>query len=167
MTIVRRLRDREFNGYLRRRIPHPLDDVVDEVVAAYRDGSPETRREMESDLTERVAGVLSVYGERMAAVAVRSRSPEPLRRGLVGMGMADAALDDDRMNLIVLAAVHHSAETIGTDLATVIDDVADELPESALERFRAFTRRPERSKSLHAMGLGTMGAGDTFRYTWG
>ncbi len=120
---------------------------------------------MIGELDQRAAGVLSVYGERMAAIAVRTRSPDPLRRGTVAMGMADGLLEDARANLIVLAAVNHSAIMIGTSLSRLIDEVADDLPEPAAAGFRAFANRSERDKSLQAMGLGTVGTEDRFRYT--
>jgi hypothetical protein len=167
MSDLRALRDKQFNGYLKRRIPHALDDVVDSAVAAYRSASGAVRKAMLGALDPGVAAVLSVYGERMAAVAVRSRSAAPLRRGLVAMGMAEGALADSRENLIVLAAVNHSADTIGTELSRLLDELAPDLPERALVSFRAFTGRNERDKSLEAMGLRTVGAGESFRYASG
>src|SRR5690242_4318116 len=107
MSSIARLADREFNGLLRRRIPHALDDVVERVVADYRSAPPTQRRDMLGEVQPRIADVLSAYGERMAAVAVRQSSTEPLRRGLVAMGMAEGALTDPRNNLLVLAAMNH------------------------------------------------------------
>jgi hypothetical protein len=89
MNITARLTGKQFNGYLRLRLPHELDDVVNQVVAAYRSATPAERQAIVSDMQPRAAGVLSAYGERMAAIAVRSQSVEPLQRGLVAMGMAD------------------------------------------------------------------------------
>jgi hypothetical protein len=161
------LRDRQFNGYLRRRIPHELDGAVDTVVEGYRVAAPRTRRAMLDQIDRPVAGVLSAYGERMAAIAVHTGSPEPLLRALIGMGMADAVLDDRRDNLIVLAAVNHAAASVGTDLDRLIEQVAGVLPESAVETLRAFAGRSERDKSLRAMALATDGSGDTFRFVSG
>jgi len=70
-----RFQDRRFNGYLGVRLPHELDGEVDAFVIAYM-SRPEPL-----DLGRRAAGVLSAYGQRMASVAVRTRAPEPLRRG--------------------------------------------------------------------------------------
>jgi hypothetical protein len=164
MNIAARLTGKQFNGYLRIRLPHELDVVVDQVVAAYRSATPAVRQAIVSDLHPRAAGVLSAYGERMAAIAVRSQSVEPLQRGLVAMGVADRRLEHYRTNLYVLAAVNHSAVAIGSDLPNVIDSIAPDLPEAALARFRRFTERSERDKSLQAFGLGVVGAGGTFRY---
>jgi hypothetical protein len=164
---VGRLSDEQFNGYLSRRIPHELDDLVADVVMTYRGASPTRRREMIAGLDTHAAEVLSVYGERMAAVAVRARSAEALRRGIVAMGMAQARLDDRRTNAIVLAAVNHSATLIGTDLSSLLAETAAELPEQVLEAFRRFAGRADRDKSLQAMGLRTTGVADSFRYASG
>jgi hypothetical protein len=162
-----RLRDKRFNGYLAYRVPHELDSVVDAAVSAYRSGSEDARRQLTGDLNADVAAVLSVYGERMAVLAVRTRSVEPLRRGLVGMGLAEGVLDDYRDNLIVLAAVNHSADTVGIGLTKLIDDVKADLSEPALARFRDFAQWRDDEKSLHAMGWRTKGEGDSFRYVSG
>ncbi|MGN9774847.1 hypothetical protein ACTMS0_03565 [Micromonospora sp. H33] len=70
MPSVRRLAGKDFNGYLRIRLPHPLDEVVDSVVDTYMTG-PQAMREGMLDAVDRhSAGVLSVYGQRMAAMAV-------------------------------------------------------------------------------------------------
>lgn len=162
-----RLRDKRFYGYLAYCIPHELDSIVDAVVSAYRSGSEEARRRLTRDLNADVAEVLSVYGERMAVLAVHTRSVEPLRRGLVGMGLAEGILADYRDNLIVLAAVNHSADTVGTGLTKLIDDVKADLPGPALARFRDFAQWRDDEKSLHVMGRRTEGEGDSFRYVSG
>jgi hypothetical protein len=141
--------------------------VVDSAIAAYRSAPKAAQKAIGDKLDLDIGGVLSVYGERMAAIAVRTRSSDPLRRGLVAMGLAEGHLEDFRDNLIVLAAVNHSAITIGTELSRLLDDVAADLPERALEGFRDFVRRPERDKSLQSMGLGIRGVGESFRYVSG
>ena len=158
------LNNRDFNGYLRRRIPHDLDKTVEEFVQAFRSARPQGRQELISGLTPRAAGVLSSFGERMAAVAVRTRSIGYLRLGLVAVGLAEGRLDDPRTNLVVLAAIHHSATEIGSSLADLIDDVAVDLSGQAVATFRAFAQRDNYDKSLRVMGLGTAGQGEDFRY---
>jgi hypothetical protein len=115
-------------------------------------------------MTARPAAVLCVSAERLAAVAVRAHSAEPLHQALVAIGMAVEALDDDRDHLYPLAAVHHSAVVIGSNFVALVDSVADELPAAALARLYAFDRREERDRSLRAFGLRTHGEGDQFRY---
>jgi hypothetical protein len=164
MTIAARLNDRQLNGHRARRIPHPLDDVLAEVIAAYRAATPREQGALVGELNSVGIGALCTFSERLAAVAVRAESVEPLREGLIGLGMVAALLDDPHDHLYSLAAVNHSANLLGTDLAAVIDSVANELPGAALDQFRAFARRVDRHKSLEAFGLRASGHGDTFRY---
>lgn len=57
--------------------------------------------------------------ERLAAVAVRTRSIEPVHRALVAIGITVEALEDDHDHLYPLAAVHHSAVMLVIDFRTL------------------------------------------------
>lgn len=158
VTSWTRLQDRRFNGYLAVRLPHELDAEVDAFVIAYM-SRPEPL-----DLGRRAAGVLSAYGQRMASVAVRTRSPEALRRGLVATALAEAHLEDPRNNLYGLAALHDSACLIGTPFSGLITEVSRFLPPSGLAALRDFDGRQDRDKSIEAMGIRRTGEGETFLY---
>ncbi len=153
-----RFLDRRFNGYLGVRLPHELDAEVDAFVTAYM-SSPKPL-----DMGPRAAGVLSAYGQRMASVAVRAQSPEPLRRGLVAIGLAEAHLEDPRNNLYGLAALHDGASLIGTPLTDLIAEVSRLLPPSGRAALRDFDEREDRHKSIEAMRIRRTGAGETFLY---
>ncbi|MGW3105130.1 hypothetical protein [Streptomyces sp. NPDC001100] len=152
------MQDRRFNGYLRVRLPHELDAEVDAFVIAYM-SRPEPL-----DLGRLAAGVLSAYGRRMASVAVRTRSPEALRRGLVAIGLAEAHLEDPRNNLYGLAALHDGASLIGTPFSGLITEVSRCLPPSGLAALRDFDGRQDRDKTIEAMGIRRTGEGETFLY---
>jgi hypothetical protein len=154
----------ELTEYLLSPIPHPSDGVADAVVAAYRRASSPRRREMETRIDHRTAQILCIRGERLAAEAVRGASPEPLRRALVALGLAQLGLLDHRTNLVPMAAVDNSANMVGVSLSMLLDEVSGDLPEPAVVALRAFDGRKERNRSLRAMGLRTDGAGETFRY---
>jgi hypothetical protein len=94
-----RLNAKRFNGYLRIRLPHELDALVESAMTAHLDATAPARREMSEAVTPCAAGVLSAYGEPMAAIAVRTPLQQPLRRGLVAMGLAHGRLNDPRDNL--------------------------------------------------------------------
>jgi hypothetical protein len=164
VSVVARLNDRRFNGQRIRRIPHPFDDEVIAVIEAYRQSTAEQRRAMRDELGQVGISVLCTFPDRLAAVAVRTRSAEPLRQGLVALGMIADLLDDPRDHLYGLAAINHSAGVLGTDLSALTDSVADEVPPTAVAQFRAFAARAERDKSLAAFNLRTQGSGDQFRY---
>lgn len=162
---VGRLRAKEFNGYLRFTLPHELDAAVESVVETYRRSSKSVRAQMLNDLSPRAADVLCVFGQRAAAMAVRTRSVAPLYRALVAMGMADARVEDAPWNLASLAAVNHSADLLGWSLAALLDTTGPDLPTDALAAFRDFDARQPRDKSLQAMNLRVTGSSDTFLYT--
>lgn len=137
---------------------------MESVVAGYLDATPAARQEILDAVQPRAAGVLCVFGERMATMAVRTGSTAPLHRGIVGMGMAERTLDDPRDSLFVLATVNHSATTLGTSITRLATDMRRYLPEPAYESFLAFDRRTERDKSLPAFGLAACGSGAELRY---
>ncbi|MCX4852118.1 hypothetical protein [Streptomyces sp. NBC_00893] len=164
VTVPSMLEGKRFNGNLKIKLPHELDEIVESVVAGYMQATPSSRGGILGTVRTRAAGVLSAYGERMAAIGVRTGSQAPLCRALVAMGMADRSLEDSRNNLIVLAAVNHSAVMIESSLDQILAEVAQFLPSSALVKFQAFARREESDKSLWSMGLGVFGVGESFRY---
>ncbi|MER5779088.1 hypothetical protein ABT144_33345 [Streptomyces sp. NPDC002039] len=162
-----RLDDKRFNGYLGMRIPHDLDQVVNDYISTYRSASNERRGELVGAVSPRAASVLSVYGQRMAVEAVRRDAEEPLERAVVAVGIAEQRLPDPRENVIVLGAVHHSAELLGTSLAQIVARVSDTLPPASVLELQRFVQRDEKDKSLKAMRLRSFGTGETFIYVSG
>lgn len=63
---------------------------------------------------------MAVYAERMATVAVRSRSVEAVRTGIYALGLAIASTDDFRKVLPVAALLYRSAERLGADPPKVL-----------------------------------------------
>ena len=167
MSPFSQLDGKRFNGYLRIRLPHPLDAVVHTALAAYRDSSPADRALLIDTINPGVASVLNAYGERMAAMAIRSNSLKPLHDALLAVGIAQTRLDDWRDTLYSLVTVNHSAGLLGTDLDRLIGGIANDLPQGALDAFRTFTARADRDKSLACMGLAAKGSGAEFRYVPG
>jgi len=114
VTVAVRLNDRQFNGHRVRRIPHPLDDVITAVIRSYRRASPSDQRAMVDELNEVAVGALFTFPERLAAIALRTHSVEPLRHGLVGLGMIATRLDDPHEHLCPLAAVNPAPTCSGS-----------------------------------------------------
>lgn len=163
-TGVSRLKDKRLNGYLGYAIPHELDSDIDAVITAYMESSADGRQRAIDGLDGRSASVLSVYGQRMATAAVRARSIEALRRGLIAVGMAETRLTDFRDNLYPLAAINDGASLIGTSLGSLINGVSGLLPSASVDKLREFDERQEQDKSLEAMGLSRFGSGQDFLY---
>lgn len=164
---VGHLLDRRFNGYPGNKLPHQLDDIVEPVVAGHLDSTPAARQEILDAIRPRAAGVLCVFSQRMATMAVRTDSTAPLHRGIVGMGMAERTLDDPCDSPFVPAAVNHGATTPGTGITRLATDLRPHLPEPAYEKSLAFDRRDERDESLPAFAMAAHGSGAELRYGHG
>jgi hypothetical protein len=69
--------------------------------------------------------------ERLAAVAVRNRSAEPLQEALVAVGIAVEALDDYRDHLYPLVTVNHSAAMLGMSFAALVESPTNCRPQDS------------------------------------
>jgi hypothetical protein len=94
VSIIARLNNKQLRGHRLQRIPHQLDEVIAEVIEIYPSAAPSQQQAILSEMTDIPARVLCGSAERLAAVAVRTHSVEPLHQAVVGVGMAVAALDD-------------------------------------------------------------------------
>src|SRR4051795_1526017 len=71
-------------GYYRSRIPCPEDERVAKVVRAFSESSPGRQAVFREAVDGVRAGLLLVFSERMAALAVRMESQAPIVQGLLG-----------------------------------------------------------------------------------
>lgn len=110
------------DGYYRSRIPCPEDEAVARVVRAFSESSP-GRQAVFRDAVDGVrAGLLLVFSERMAAMAVRMDSGEAIVQGLVAASVAQEG--DPREALAVPALHRRSAEILGMDTVRLFDEAA-------------------------------------------
>ena len=76
------------DGYYRARIPCPDDEQVARVVRAFSEASPGRQAVFREAIDGVRAGLLLVFSERVAALAVRLESTEPLVQGLIAASLA-------------------------------------------------------------------------------
>lgn len=162
MADYARLSDKRFDGYLKKPIPHALDDVVARFIDELTTMSKEGREAVREHVDLSGAQVLNVYAERMAVAAVRLRAQNLLDRALIAIATAGAV--DYRENLMVLALIDHSAGLLGTTLEQVILRVADYLPSVALDRMQKYCEREPSERAIRRMGYAAQGHGSEFRY---
>src|SRR3954468_12280999 len=75
-------------GYYRSRIPCPEDERIGRVVRAVSDASPARQAVFREAMDGIRAVLLLVFSERVAALAVRFQSGEPIVQGLVAASLA-------------------------------------------------------------------------------
>ncbi len=154
-----------YNGYVQQPIPSETDDDPHAVVAAYLNADPQGRAALVQQTSGEPWEVLEIFAQRQAVVAVRTRSLEPIRLGLVAVGMA-IPHGDYRYVLNALSKLDYSARILGSDLAEVYEDVVALLPPAStvfIERFLASEDRRNDSL-LKAMGYAPKGSGHDFDY---
>ncbi|WP_117209690.1 hypothetical protein [Allorhizocola rhizosphaerae] len=102
------------------RIPGDLDTHAEELLHS------------RGRLSERDRLALGRYGYRMQTIALRERSPELLRRGLLAMALGvEEGVDDPRDTMIGLSLPHVVAGMLGMSPAELFAGVAAELPDGS------------------------------------
>src|SRR5918911_4809044 len=89
--------------YYRSRIPCPEDERVARVVRAFSESSPGRQAVFREAIDGVRAGLLLVFSERMAALAVRMESGQPIVQGLVAASLAQ---EGDPREALAGAAAH-------------------------------------------------------------
>ena len=110
------------DAYYRSRIPGPDDEAVARTVRGFSEASPGRQAVFRESVDGARAGLLLVFSERMAALAVRLHSGRPLAQGLVAASVAQEG--DPREALLVPALHRRSAEILGLDPGRVFDEAA-------------------------------------------
>ena len=147
---------REFAGYLKMRIPHPLDEKV---LLAINDSK------LRAAMTPEDVSVLSVFAHRKAVEAVRSASPDALRDGFLAVAVAIGLTGDIREVFMALAPLFHSAQLLHVTDEEILESLSDlGVSRSSIDEIRKFSQRPEKGKSLSSMGLRQEGSGANLRY---
>ena len=136
-------------GYYRSRIPCAEDSEIARAINAFtRVHAARAGRVPRGHRPLRAPALLQVWSERIAALAVRLDSPQPLVLGLVGLSLAQA--DDDHEALLVAPLHRRSAEKLGVDAGRIFDEAAGphRPRRRALARRAARLRRPARGRGL-------------------
>jgi hypothetical protein len=139
-----------YAGYLQRDLPDPLDLVLGRVVERFADGDAETRAAILETQTLDAARALSVYGERMASLAVHEDSTGMLLRGLVAVGLA-AAREYHKELIVLLPLFDRSARKLTIDPDALFDAAAEILGEASPEWLSRFPERSEAERDLAGM----------------
>jgi hypothetical protein len=110
-------------GYYRSRIPCAEDSEIARAVNAFAEATPREQAAFRAGIDRSRAGLLQVWSERIAALAVRLDSPRPLVIGLVGLSLAQA--DEPDHEALLVAPLHRrSAEKLGVDAGRIFDEAA-------------------------------------------
>src|SRR5919108_796475 len=109
-------------GYYDGPIPSPEDSQIARAVNAFSGAEPAWQAAFRDAIDHDRADLLCVWGERLAALAVRLDSARPLVIGLVGLSVADESAAGEAM---LVAPLHRrSAEKLDADADRLFDEAA-------------------------------------------
>src|SRR5215204_3996246 len=146
-------------GYYRSRIPCAEDSEIARAISAFTEATPREQAAFRAGIDRSRAGLLQVWSERIAALAVRLDSPRPLVLGLVGLSLAQA--DDEHEALLVAPLHRRSAEKLGADANRIFDSSAGP---TALPGARCLPAHPVSGDQPDDAGYVEDDDGDGFRY---
>ena len=109
-------------GYYERPIPCAADSRIGRAVKAFTAAPPVWQASFREAIDLDRADLLCAWSERMAALAVRLESPQPLVLGLVALSLADESGDGEAQ---LVAPLHRrSAEKLDADPIRMFDEAA-------------------------------------------
>ena len=108
--------------YYEQRIPCSDDSRIGRVLKAFTAAHPVWQSAFREAIDLDRADLLCAWSERMAALAVRLDSTQPLVLGLVALSLADEAADGEA--LLVAPLHRRSAEKLGADAFRLFDEAA-------------------------------------------
>ena len=153
------------SGYYKQSIPSDIDlklrELISNIISLQRN-------DIES-IIERVSGdnarVLGLFAERMASLAVRQNSIEPVKDGLLAL-LIYSRTEDPRDVLLVLSLLHDAAIKTAGAAQAVFSDVSSII--GGADLLNDFLSRSDEDKSIDAMGYEESKNEEGFLYvrTW-
>lgn len=126
----------ELDAYQYSPLPNPRDEALATLVDGYRAlGSPADREALARALSGWQRGTLSSYFNRMAMVAVRTRSIETLTRAAVALAISQYG-DDPRELLMTLTLLCRASELLDAGVEPYLQAAAEAPSPAIAEIFR-------------------------------
>ncbi len=153
------------SAYYQQSIPGKFDEEISDIIA---DLSGRDNKEVEI-IANSISGdhgrVLGLFSERMASLAIRQNSIDPVKRGLFAL-LIYARTEDPRDVLLVLSLLHDAILKVGQNPKVVFNEANTYLNASSL--LNDFLKRSEEDKSIDAMGYKESSNDEGFLYarTW-
>jgi hypothetical protein len=144
----------------------PIPSVRDEQTTRLIDrvATPENRQALRTIFSSIHETSLTSYVERMAALAVRTKSELPIRRGLIAAGIAATITTDDREVILRLPLLWHSMDLLHIDPQDALAAINDRIDDDARAFLAAFASRTPENRTIESMHYSVQPDEDGFRY---
>jgi len=154
-------------GYGATRIPNEIDEKIRRTLEGYLGLSEEEKKKLRGKVGREHKFVFLAFAERMASLAVRAKSQEPLMQAMMAMFL-QIGIGDVREDILILTLIYAAANKLGLDPRSVFLGSARQFGLKDASGLEAFLKRSDADKSLESMGYveGTDEDGFRFVRTW-
>jgi hypothetical protein len=147
-------------------LPAPIDEKLRILINAFTALSPGQREKYMAALSPTERALFGIFGHRAATLSVRSKDREWLHLGLIGNGIGNFVIPENRDVTKSLAVFHHCARQLDLDPKTLFDDAAQFASEPMASLMRDFGARSD--IALQSFGWREMRTpeGIRFKFDW-
>jgi hypothetical protein len=141
-----------------------VQQLIGSICDAYLAGSPDEREEIHRQVSPEMSFLFFMFSKAMAEEAVRSRSDQPIVRGLAALAI-EGCVFDSRDTTIALSLLFHSAQKVSANPGDLINRVVP-VPGTRIERlFHAFLARTPDLQDIRSFGFKEgINQGEEFSY---
>jgi hypothetical protein len=151
-------------GWGASRIPNEVDDEITNIIKNYLIlGDNTAKKKIRESVGRDQKRVFLAFAERMASLAVRLNSYEPLMTAMMAMFL-QIGIGDVREDIIILTLIHAATEKLGSDPRFIFLESARQFGLEDTSGLEAYLRRSDESKSLKSMGYSEGTDQDGFRF---
>lgn len=153
------------SAYYQQPISCELDDEIGDILVELSTYNQKDIELITDNVSSDDGRVLGLFAERMASLAVRQNSLEPIRRGLFAL-LIYSRTEDPRDVLLVLSLLHDAIIKVGDIPKTIFNETGALFGGSAF--LSDFLDRSEEDKSIDSMGYEESKNEEGFLYvrTW-
>lgn len=144
-------------------IPSDLDRRVSALVEVWATLPEQSRRDIAYLFDETHSFTFITAAERLASLAVRTTSIQPIVAGLTAL-VLEGGKFDSREDIPVMGLLYDAAVKVGEDPKVLFATAADLLDNEISRVLGAFPDRPERLRCLEGMGYIEASDDDGFLY---
>lgn len=160
---IAKLEQSKVRAYSQTPMPSELDAEVIALIGRFTNSTGQQRAALDALVADTHSFGLLIFAERMAALAVREKSAERVRVGLLAIAIENFRWDL-REDIMVMSLLYDSAVKIGADADATFRSMYEHAPPRVAQELENFIERPAELKRIAVMGYHEVDDAAGFRY---
>jgi hypothetical protein len=149
--------------YLLQPLPSDTDVTIERLVDMFINNSSYENEQIVTPRTTTISWHLIAYATRMASLAVRLNSEEPIFKGLIALFIEGFTLDR-RESLQVLCLLYNSCRRLNVNADALFTRASQYVSQEIKIELLNYVHRPASDKTLSSMGFEEGSDADGFKY---